>query len=52
MKQILYPLFIQHLKITYPDDIARLGQRPPFLNVIQKDHKFTPAENGQVFIGP
>ena len=30
-----------------------LTQRPPFLNVIvKKDHKFMPAENDQVFIGP
>ena len=34
------------METTYPDDIVR----PLFLNVIvQKDHKFTPAENGQGF---
>ena len=39
--------------LSYPDDIARLWHRDlHFLNVIvKKNRKFTPAKNGQVFIG-
>ena len=40
--------------IYYPDRKA-LTQWPPFLNVMvpipEYNHKFTPAENGLVFIG-
>ena len=42
------------LTVGFPDEIARkaLTQGPPFfIVIIPKDHKFTPAETSQVFIG-